>query len=84
MKRKLPRVRSDRQAERLVQKADLTQYDLTPMQSVRFEFSPKESRVNMRIPDGLLQAVKSAARRAGMPYQRFIRQTLEQAVSTQR
>jgi len=51
------------------------------MRALRFEFSPKQGRVNMRIPDGLLKAVKAAAGRAGIPYQRYIRQTLEHAVS---
>jgi predicted DNA binding CopG/RHH family protein len=34
----------------------------------------------MRLPKPLLDAVKESARKAGMPYQRFIRQVLEAAV----
>jgi predicted DNA binding CopG/RHH family protein len=34
----------------------------------------------MRLPGELLNAVKRAARRRGVPYQRFIRQTLERAI----
>jgi predicted DNA binding CopG/RHH family protein len=33
-------------------------------------------------PGQLLDAVKSAAKRRGVPYQRFIRQALEQALNT--
>jgi predicted DNA binding CopG/RHH family protein len=50
------------------------------MEMVRFEFQPKTERVNMRLPRPLLDAVKVAAERAGVPYQRFIRQALEAAV----
>jgi len=77
---KLPRIRTDGQAERFVERSDLTQFDLTSLKSMQFEFAPKEARINMRLPGQLLSAVKRAARRRGVPYQRFIRQTLERAV----
>lgn len=80
MRKKLPRLRSDKEAEEFVAKADLTQYDLSGMRSVRFEFQPKSERVNMRLPKPLLKAVKASAAKAGVPYQRFIRQALEAAV----
>jgi predicted DNA binding CopG/RHH family protein len=80
MKEKLPRLRRDEEAEEFVAKADLTAYDLSEFRTVRFEFQPKSERVNMRLPKPLLDAVKKAAKRAGMPYQRFIRQVLEAAV----
>ena len=78
--RKLPTIRSDRQAARFVADADLSGYDLSAMQPLRFEFARKEARVNMRLPSELLEAVKEAAQRQGVPYQRFIRQALEQAL----
>lgn len=80
MRKKLPQLRSDKEAEEFVTKADLTQYDLSDMKRVRFEFQPKSERVNMRLPKPLLKAVKASAAKAGMPYQRFIRQALEAAV----
>jgi predicted DNA binding CopG/RHH family protein len=80
MKRKLPKLRSDREAEAFVAKGDLTDYDLSEMRVMRFEFQPKSERVNMRLPKPLLEAVKASAAKAGVPYQRFIRQTLEMAV----
>ena len=79
---KLPRLKSDRKAERFVAEVDLTRFDLRGMKATRFEFAPKEARVNMRLPGELLAAVKRAADRAGVPYQRFIRQALEQALSS--
>jgi predicted DNA binding CopG/RHH family protein len=84
MKTKLPRFKSDKEAEEFVAKADLTQYDLSGMRPVRFEFQPKSERVNMRLPRQLLDAVRASAARAGVPYQRFIRQALEDAVQRKR
>ncbi len=81
MKKKLPRLRSDKEAEDFVADSDLTQYDLSGMKLVRFEFAPKAARVNMRLPVDLLKAVKATAARQGVPYQRFIRQALERAVT---
>jgi len=78
--KKLPKLRSDKAAEEFVATADLTAYDLADMRTMRFEFQPKSERVNMRLPTPLLKAVKASAAKAGMPYQRFIRQALEVAV----
>jgi predicted DNA binding CopG/RHH family protein len=77
---KLPRFKTDAQAERFVAHSDLTQFDLSTLKPTRFEFTPKEARINMRLPGELLNAVKRAAKRLGVPYQRFIRQTLEDAL----
>jgi predicted DNA binding CopG/RHH family protein len=80
MKKPLPKLRSDKEAEAFVAKSDLTDYDLSGLRMVRFEFQPKDQRVNMRLPRPLLDAVKATAAKAGVPYQRFIRQALEDAV----
>ena len=80
MRKKLPRLDSDEAAENFISTADLSDYDLSGMEMVRFEFQPKTERVNMRLPRPLLDAVKASAAKAGMPYQRFIRQALEMAV----
>lgn len=77
----LPRLEGDVQAERFVAESDLTRSDLSGLEPTRFEFAPKEARVNMRLPSKLLKAVKLAAAQRGIPYQRFIRQTLERAVA---
>ena len=84
MKRKLPKLKSDRAAAAFVETSDLTQYDLSVMTPVRFEFAKKETRVNMRLPAALLTAVRKAANEAGMPYQRFIRHALERALVDRR
>ncbi|MGD0697218.1 MAG: BrnA antitoxin family protein [Terriglobia bacterium] len=82
MKKKIPTFKSDREAEAFVDTADLSEYDLSRAKPVRFEFEKKGARVNMRMPEPLLNAVKSRARERGIPYQRFIREALEEAVTS--
>jgi len=78
--KKLPKLRTDKAAEDFVAKSDLTDYDLSDMRIVQFEFEPKTERVNMRLPRTLLDAVKARAAKQGIPYQRYIRQALESAI----
>ena len=54
------------------------------MRPIRFEFQAKSERVNMRLPRLLLDAVRASAAKEGVPYQRFIRQILEDAVRRKR
>jgi predicted DNA binding CopG/RHH family protein len=68
----------------MIADGDLTRYDLSGLKPVRFEFAPKSARLNMRLPEDLLMAVKDAAAESGVPYQRFIRQLLERALASQR
>ena len=84
MTKPLPTLTTDEAAEDFVANADPTQFDLTTLTRYHFEFQPKDERVNMRLPRPLLDAVKEAADKQGMPYQRFIRQALENAVRDQR
>ncbi len=81
MKKRIPTFKSDEEAERFIESADLSEYDLSGVKPVRFEFEKKGARVNMRLPEPLLEAVKDRAKARGIPYQRFIREALEQAVS---
>jgi len=76
----LPLFSSDEEAEDFVGSTDLTGYDLSALTPTRFEFGSKDARVNMRMPAELLEQVKAIAASKGMPYQRFIRQALEQAL----
>lgn len=81
MKKRIPVFESDEDAERFVETADLSEYDLTGFTPVRFEFERKTAKINMRLPESLLDAVKARAAARGMPYQRFIRETLERALA---
>lgn len=84
MKKKLPSHRTDEEAEHFVATADLSEYDLSNMKMVQFEFRPKTERVNMRLSKELLESVKARAAKQGISYQRYIRQALERAVAPRR
>lgn len=76
----IPEFHNDEEAENFVEEADLTQYDLSRFSPVRFEFEKKAARINMRLPESLLTAVKTQAQARGIPYQRFIREAVEKAL----
>jgi len=80
MKKPIPTFKTDREAEAFVAGADLSQYDLSGGQIVRFEMRPKDKAVSLRLPETLLDAVRGAAKRQGVPYQRFIRMAIESAL----
>jgi predicted DNA binding CopG/RHH family protein len=80
MKKTFPNFKSDEEVEHFVDTADLSEYDFSNFKPVKFEFSAKDERINMRLPAALLKAVQVKAKAAGMPYQRFIRATLEKEV----
>jgi predicted DNA binding CopG/RHH family protein len=78
--RKVPVLHTDEEAEAFLDQ-DLSDLDFSQFKPVQFEFTAKDERINMRLPSSLLGAVKAKAKEAGIPYQRFIRATLEKAVS---
>ena len=80
MRKKVPRLRTDEQAEAFLAQ-DLSNLDFSQFKTVRFEFEKKDEQINMRVPKPLLAAVKARAKARGIPYTRFIRETLEQAVT---
>src|ERR1039457_161958 len=84
MKKKIPTFKSDRAAAAFVDTADLSQYDLSGAQLVRFETKRKDKSINLRLSEELYDAVRERAARAGLPYQRFIRLTLEQALGARK
>ena len=80
MKKTIPTFKTDKEAEEFVATTDLSQYDLSGGQVMRFELKPKNASVNLRLPEQLLEAVRGRAKRVGVPYQRFIRMALERAL----
>jgi len=80
MKKRVPKLKSDKEAETFLDQ-DLSMLDFSQFRPVRFEFEKKTARVNMRLPQALLDAVKKRATSRKIPYQRFIREALEQAVA---
>ena len=80
MKKKLPVLTTDAEGEAFVDTADLSEYDLSEMVPMRFELKRKDKSVNLRLPAPLLEAVRKRAEQGGIPYQRFIRMAIEQAL----
>ncbi len=77
----MPVLRSDAEAEQFVAESDLSEYDLSGFQPMRFEIEPKSAALNMRLPASLLEAVKAKAKSKGIPYTRYVRMILESDVA---
>jgi len=80
LKKKVPRLKTDKQAEAFLAQ-DLSNLDFSQFKPARFEFEKKDEQINMRVPKPLLAAVKARAKARGIPYTRFIRETLEKAMA---
>jgi predicted DNA binding CopG/RHH family protein len=83
MKKKVPKMKTDKEAEDFLDR-DLSDLDFSQFKPVQFEFEKKGAQINMRVPKPLLDAVKARAKARGIPYTRFIRQLMEQAITTQK
>jgi len=81
MKKKIQAFKTDEEAERFIATADLSEYDLSGLKPVKFEFEKKDVQLNMRVPKVLLYAVKKRSAVRGIPYTRFIREAVEAALS---
>ncbi len=79
-KKKVPRLKTDKDAEAFLAQ-DLSEVDFSQFKPTRFEFEKKDEQINMRVPRPLLEALKARAKARGIPYTRFIRETLERAMS---
>ena len=82
-KRKVPRLTTDEDAEKFLEQ-DLSDLDFSQFKPVRFEFEKKDARLNMRVPLSMMRALKSRAKARGIPYQRFIREALEQTLGARK
>ena len=81
MKKKIPPLKTDEEAEDFVATADLTEYDLSGGYMVKFELKPKNKSISLCLPETTLTAEKNRAKIEGIPYHRLIRQAIERAVS---
>ena len=83
MNKRMPRLRTDEEAEALLEQ-DLSEF-LTAdrLRPLGFEFQPKVRAISLRLSEGLLDAVKERAELEGLSYQRYIRMVLEQALATE-
>jgi predicted DNA binding CopG/RHH family protein len=82
MKKKAPKFKSDKEAEKFLDQ-DLTDFiDPGKAQRVTFEFLPKTETVNLRFPPELLTAVRKKAEKEGMSYQKYIRRAVEESLAS--
>ncbi len=78
MKKRLPKMKSNRTAKSFLKK-DLTDFiSLENFKSTSFEFAPKDKSITLRVSNQLLDAVQSVAKRRGINYQKIIREAIEQ------
>lgn len=78
MKKRLPKLKSDRAAKELLKK-DLSDF-ISPdnFKTTSFEFAPKDKSITLRVSSDLLDAMQSAAKRRRTNYQKLIREAIEQ------
>ncbi len=74
--KRVPEMATDAEAEALLDQ-DLSDLDFSQFKPVRFEFERKAARLNMRVPEGLLNAVKVRAKERGVPFTRYVRELIE-------
>ncbi|WP_216859499.1 CopG family antitoxin [Sulfitobacter aestuariivivens] len=70
---------TDAEAEAFLDQ-DLSDLDLTQFKPADWERQPKTARINMRVPQALVDALKAKAAKRGIPYQRLIREAIERAI----
>jgi predicted DNA binding CopG/RHH family protein len=54
MKRTVPKLKTDKQAEAFLAR-DLSDLDFSQFKAARFEFEKKDEQINMRVPKELLE-----------------------------
>jgi predicted DNA binding CopG/RHH family protein len=79
MKRKVPELRTDEAAEAFLMQ-DLSDLDFSQFKPLPFEYAAKDERITMRLPSDLLISIKAKAAEKHIPYQRYIRQLIEQGL----
>jgi predicted DNA binding CopG/RHH family protein len=77
----IPPLLTDEDAERFLEEADLSEYDLSGFVPANFHLRAQDARVNMRLPATLLTEVKRAATEERVPYQRLIRQLIVEGLA---
>jgi predicted DNA binding CopG/RHH family protein len=60
---------------------DLSQLDFSQFKPARFEFDKKDEQINLHMPRPCWPQLKARAKARGVPYTRFILETLERALT---
>lgn len=79
MPRSVPTMTTDEEAEAFLDQ-DLSDLDFAAFKPLTWEAELKTARVNMRLPQPLIDAVKARAAERGIPYQHLICEAIERAV----
>ena len=77
--RQVPPMTTDKEAEAFLDQ-DLSEIDMRAFQPLDWERMPKTARINMRVSQALVDALKARAKERGIPYQRLVREAIERAV----
>jgi predicted DNA binding CopG/RHH family protein len=78
MKKKLQKITTDKEAEDILND-DLSDYvNRNNFKRTTFEFAPKDKSITIRVSHPLLNSVQAIAEKQGVPYQRIIRQAIEE------
>jgi len=84
--KKFPHFKTNEEMARFVEENDISEYmtaeNLIPFNQI-FEWENKDATITMRFPVRLLNVIKALAAKKRMPYQRFIRATMEERVASQ-
>jgi len=80
LKKPWPTLSTDEEAEIFVSTADLSEYDWSLAEPVRYEFEDKSARVTMRLPEKQLENIRVEAAKRGIKYQRFMRELMERGL----
>ncbi len=75
----VPILTNDDEAEAFLAQ-DLSNLDFTQFRKINWEAQPKTARINMRLPQKLMDALKARAAERGIPYQRLIREAIERDI----
>jgi len=76
----VPTLTTDAEAEAFLDQ-DLSTLDFTQFREINWEARPKSARLTMRLPEGLMTALKAKAKRQGIPYQRLVREAIERELA---
>ncbi len=76
----VPPMTTDAEAEAFLDQ-NLSDLDFAQFKAMSWEVEPKSARINMRLPEKLMQALKLRAQERGIPYQRLIREALERELA---
>jgi predicted DNA binding CopG/RHH family protein len=76
----MPHHYTDEEADRFLEEADLSEYDLSGFKPMRFEFAKKEARMEVRLPQHQLDALKRLAKEEGVPHSRIVRRFITEGL----